>query len=571
MRERQEGLNEASVAAMHLPTGLFLAVADARGPSSESILRAGQVALQLLRTTLQGSRVSTEDAPGIQRMLRQALRTTNSQLHSLTRTEQTLRGTNCSIALVLIAAGGAYIAHVGDCRVYLVREGRALRMTEDHTKGGEWIAHGVMTDQQVRHHPDAHKVTRSLGSRSEIEPSVRGLMLKLEKGDVLVLASSEVHRHIDDAELGRMTALFPPQDLCERVCEEAAERGGTPDCRAVVYGPGGRRRKGALVRNRPPAASKTRRMAAIALVLVALATAVALAFGLFGDKTPSPQPDALTAPVPDLTTATATHPDVRVPPEVRGQPEQPPTPDVKPRPEVKPQPDVKPQPEVAPQPDIKAHQEVQQRPDIKAQQEVQQQPDIRAQQEVQQQPDIKAQQEIHQEPDAQAHADVQAPPELKAPPEIQVQPEEPEITSTDAVTEYRPHGPARDCNTMGLAGVEARATEKVARTLERAFDKVSGKRPSTSKAVEGYFHAVDLLNSSPPVAWERCGWPVKELRNRIKKRYLRMANSAALKAAQNPDKREKFCRSGKKRARDARKFGATETEAKKSLGRCADQ
>lgn len=541
MRERSAGLNEASVATVDLSCGLLLAVADARGPDSDSALRAGHMALQLLRLAVRGQRVHRENEAGIRAMLRAALGTTNNQLYELTHSEPVLNNTSCSVAVALVAGKGAQIAHVGDCRVCLVREGRILHMTEDHTTGGEWVAHGVMTEQQVKRNPEAWKITRTLGAKTRVQPTVRGLVLPLEKGDVLVLCNSQVHRHIEDAEMAGMAAQFAPQEFCEHLCRKAADRGGSADCRAVVYRSGGRGGRGSLLATLIPATSRARWIAAGVLMLAALAGALVLGPSYFGGQSKT---ESLPATRSQLAT--------QHPAKVQSRPDPSDVSDVRTVPEVQLQPEVKQQEQDAPSvPEMVVRADVGQSPDVLAA------------------PDVPFRAEVQAVPDVQARPDLRAEPETASRPEVHLQPEVQDAAPEAADKGYRPHGPARDCNSVGLTGTGAQATEKAGRILEKAFDKISGKRRSTSKAVEGYYDAVNVLNNGPPIAWKRCGWPVKELRNRIKNRYLRMANSAALKAAQNPDKRNKFCRSGKKRARDAVKFGATETEAAKSLGRCA--
>ena len=542
MLERQEGLNEASVAALQLDGGHLLAVADGRGPAPEGRLRAAQMVLQLLRSSLGRQKRIPQDPNQIRKLMRAALIAANNQLYTLVRGEPALQDTECSIAMAIVTGGLAYLAHVGDCRVYLARQGRAIRITDDHTTGGEWIAHGLMSEEQAKENPEAWAFTRAIGVRREVEPSVRGLVLELEKGDTLVLCNATLYRNVDDDKMGQMAARRSPKDLCVGLCKHAVDQGSSRDCRAAAYREGSALGLALQLPPLPRPGPRSLKIGGALLVTGVLLAALALGISHFSGH-PVPSPVEKTGSLVDVIQ----HDDTSPPPETSA----PAIADIR---EYRPEP--------APRELVELRDTAVQ-PDLVTA-DMQAVPETRSPAEIQSPVDIRAVPEVTSEPDVRQAPEVAPQPDLPRQPDVHPQPE---VTSTVAKERgYRPHGAARDCHTFGLSGNEAETTEKAARFLEKAFEEVGHR--NTSGAVGSYYDAVNTLNKAPQIAWDRCGWAVKELRNRIKKRYLRMANSAALKAAKNPDRRAKHCRSGKRRTRDARKFGASDSEVKKALGRC---
>jgi protein phosphatase len=101
------------------------------------------------------------------------------------------------------------IAHVGDCRVYLVRSGRAHLLTRDHSLAMALVMQGEIDIADLRSRPERSAVTRSLGDRSPmpdhladgLEQATGKLTMELERGDTLVLCCDGVWEPLEDEEL----------------------------------------------------------------------------------------------------------------------------------------------------------------------------------------------------------------------------------------------------------------------------------------------------------------------------------------------------------------------------------
>ena len=227
--------SETTVNTTALPYGLLLGMSQGVGPEAEVRSRSARVALKAARRFLQANRVASDDTRGMIALLRQALKEANAELHGLARDQSDVAFGGASALLVLVAPGRAFVAHLGDCRLYLVRRGQASRITRDHTMAQTWVEHGILTDEQIRERPDSRKPLKLLGARPECEPDVRSIPIQMEKGDALVLCNAGIHECVDDDELAGMACAADPEVGAQQLCDVAASRGRSSERRVLVY------------------------------------------------------------------------------------------------------------------------------------------------------------------------------------------------------------------------------------------------------------------------------------------------------------------------------------------------
>jgi len=139
-------------------------------------------------------------------------------------------GTTLTMALVFGTI--CYVAHVGDSRAYLFRQGTLSRLTRDHT-----LAQKLADEAQEPVDPDSqlnHILWNSLGASEDLpEPEIQKLVV--ESGDVLLLCSDGLTKHVTDAQIAEaLGAGASPSDSCAQLIERANAGGGTDNITAVV-------------------------------------------------------------------------------------------------------------------------------------------------------------------------------------------------------------------------------------------------------------------------------------------------------------------------------------------------
>lgn len=140
-------------------------------------------------------------------------------------------GTTCS-TLVLFPAG-ALIAHVGDSRVYRIRQGRIDQLTFDHSFVWEMVRRQHLTLEQAQKAFPRNVITRSLGPDPDVEVDIEG-PYPVETGDVYLLCSDGLSGPITDPEIGAFADRFHPEQACRYLVHLANLRGGQDNITAVI-------------------------------------------------------------------------------------------------------------------------------------------------------------------------------------------------------------------------------------------------------------------------------------------------------------------------------------------------
>ncbi|MGA8617537.1 MAG: Stp1/IreP family PP2C-type Ser/Thr phosphatase [Candidatus Sulfotelmatobacter sp.] len=135
-------------------------------------------------------------------------------------------GTTCT-ALVLHGRQ-LYFAHVGDSRLYLVRQGRILRLTRDHSYVGRLVESGIVRAEDAEKHPQRHILTAALGAGTEVAVDGAEQGLALQDGDDLLLCTDGLWSVVSEEELQTAVSRNAPVESCAALVKLARERGG-PD------------------------------------------------------------------------------------------------------------------------------------------------------------------------------------------------------------------------------------------------------------------------------------------------------------------------------------------------------
>jgi serine/threonine protein phosphatase PrpC len=137
--------------------------------------------------------------PEILSMLENAIQTAGQTIYQKGQAEPEKRGMGTTCSAMLIAGDRAFIAHVGDSRIYMLRSGQVVQLTEDHSLVNELIKRGRVTKEGFETSPyKAYKnaVTRAVG----VYETVQGDTIDFEilPGDQFLLCSDGLHAYLDD-------------------------------------------------------------------------------------------------------------------------------------------------------------------------------------------------------------------------------------------------------------------------------------------------------------------------------------------------------------------------------------
>lgn len=179
------------------------------------------------------SAAALKNSRGAELLTRTAILKAHEVILKTSRSYPELSGLGSTIETLLIDRGTATIGHIGDSRVYLMRDGELKSLTEDHSMINEMVKSGGMTEEEAARHPFRNKITRALGHMPDTRVDVAGM--EVRGGDLFIMCSDGLTNVLSDDRIS--ARLARDDDDLEAACEgliEMANEGGGPDNISVI-------------------------------------------------------------------------------------------------------------------------------------------------------------------------------------------------------------------------------------------------------------------------------------------------------------------------------------------------
>jgi serine/threonine protein phosphatase PrpC len=206
--------------------GCVYAVADGMGGHS-----SGQIASELALKTLLKAYYA-DPSEDVAESAKAALLSANSFIYDTSQAipDRNGMGTTCTAAI--IRDDELYIAHVGDSRAYLIRDGEIRQVSEDHSWVAEQVKRGAMTEEEAEMSPFRNVITRSLGVTPEVEADIYQEHLK--KDDILVLCSDGLSGYVTSDDILELTSAWSPSLAAMKLVDRANDHGGGDNVTVLV-------------------------------------------------------------------------------------------------------------------------------------------------------------------------------------------------------------------------------------------------------------------------------------------------------------------------------------------------
>jgi serine/threonine protein phosphatase PrpC len=222
-RGRVRKANEDFFASERIKENEYLfVVADGMGGH-----RAGDVASRLgtQHFVRQYKKLRNKKNP-IMDSMNQALEKANNLILAKAATDPRKRGMGTTFSAVVISGMNAYIVHVGDSRIYLVRGDEIIKLTTDHTFVGKMLEEGRITEAEARDHPQKNILYMSLGARKTFEPEIKK-QLDIEESDIFMMCSDGLTNMVSDNTIKEYLLSFNTHEAVEELIKLANDNGGT--------------------------------------------------------------------------------------------------------------------------------------------------------------------------------------------------------------------------------------------------------------------------------------------------------------------------------------------------------
>ncbi len=209
--------------------GLF-AVADGMG-GHRAGEKASRMAVERLRDALVPPRKgATRDE--VLGHLQRAMFVTGAAIFDAAQSDPELAGMGTTLTSVLFHGVRAYVAHVGDSRAYLYRDGRVQQITVDHSWVAEQVKAGLLTEQEAKESRFRHIITRSVGFEREVQ--VDGTICPMQVGDCLLLCSDGLSNYLEEEEFAEILSLHLYRDVPQILVDLANSRGGDDNITVIL-------------------------------------------------------------------------------------------------------------------------------------------------------------------------------------------------------------------------------------------------------------------------------------------------------------------------------------------------
>lgn len=191
--------NQDSYGWQETPLGYLVVVCDGMGggPGGKT---ASTIAVKEIVAGISEAN-SEEETSNI---IIKAIRRANMAIIEAGNEKPSLKGMGSTATVLLLSEQSAFVAHVGDSRVYQIRGSKKVFRTFDHSLVFEMVSQGVITEEQARLSAQSNVITRALGIQADVEVDV--MELPYEKGDRFMLCSDGIHGSMPESELVKMVS-----------------------------------------------------------------------------------------------------------------------------------------------------------------------------------------------------------------------------------------------------------------------------------------------------------------------------------------------------------------------------
>ena len=225
----RSGNEDALHAEADAARGIYI-VADGMGGHAAGEV-ASAMAIELISGHVRGS--AGQEVGALGPVLTEAVREANRAIYQRTLAEPDKQGMGTTATTLVVGQGQWIIGHVGDSRIYLLREGQLTQVTRDHSYVQEQVDAGYLTPEQAKYHPFSNVITRCVGVAQDVVPDV--LKGELRPGDVFLLATDGLTGMVDDPVLLRILTTRPsPGPMVDAMIREANRGGGVDNITAIV-------------------------------------------------------------------------------------------------------------------------------------------------------------------------------------------------------------------------------------------------------------------------------------------------------------------------------------------------
>jgi protein phosphatase len=211
--------------------GLYL-VADGVGGHAKGEVASSEAVQQIHDYVAQGRESLSSGRDEVRRLLESGVQSACYMVFGMAEMDPSQRGMSTTMSALLVLHGYAVTAQVGDSRIYRVRDGSGLQLTEDHTLVNYKLKKGEISADQAKSMKGKNVITRAVGHKDYVEVDTR--LIEALPGDRFLLCSDGLHGYLNEGELEQVLTEGTLEGAPKRFVELANLRGGKDNVTVVV-------------------------------------------------------------------------------------------------------------------------------------------------------------------------------------------------------------------------------------------------------------------------------------------------------------------------------------------------
>ena len=194
---------------------------------------ASKTAAESIETYIRMQNTMDLDRKKAERILKNAVSYANTMVYTRAKESEVLRGMGTTTDVCLLDFDMLYIAHVGDSRVYLLREGVLRKLTRDHSLVEELLEGGIITPEEAEKHPNKNVITRAVGTNRTVRADC--IELELRKDDILLMCSDGLSNMLSEMDIKNiLISSSSMEEVVDTLIARANQNGGKDNITAIV-------------------------------------------------------------------------------------------------------------------------------------------------------------------------------------------------------------------------------------------------------------------------------------------------------------------------------------------------
>ncbi len=210
----------------------YCIIADGMGGHNAGEV-ASKIAIEKMKNHIQERYSEDMEKSQIIAILKEMMQKANRSIYWQSLQNKTQAGMGTTAIFCLLHNSSMYIAHVGDSRVYLIRDNGMHQITVDHSIVAELVNSGSITREEAEHHPQKNVITRALGGEQDTQVDI--YVQQLETGDIILICTDGLTNMVRDTEiLSEMKKWDNLQITVEKLVRLANDKGGLDNITVVA-------------------------------------------------------------------------------------------------------------------------------------------------------------------------------------------------------------------------------------------------------------------------------------------------------------------------------------------------